>query len=538
MVVSLPILGGCSGQGGPLSVEEQVALLEKDLEQLFTQEADMQKPLTLYEAMARGIKYNLNHRVAMLEDMVAKGNINMAAIQALPSLDIKAGYEGRNNEEVLISQSRNVNPETQSFSVSEDSHHREASIEASWNIMDAGMAIVRTKQMSDKARMVNEQHRKVIHKIIQDVRYAYWRAASAQYLQSKIDGLFAQTRNVLTGIRASAKSEKDAKTLIQQSRLLESMHEIMVLDSRLAYAKVELASLINVPSASKFQLDISEHSWGQDHHIPSIDIPLQDLEITALMARPEMREEVLNKRVVADDIRLSVLRTFPGLGVMFGYNYDDDSFLEDDEWASFSLSLTQSLINIFTLPVRLNHAKLKERLADVKRQALAAAIMTQVHVAMIDFNKTRERFEVLRELNTVNTRMHDLASGKKGLDTVQRLEVEMQSLISQIRLHLAFADLHNAYGRVIVSVGVDPLPDNITESDINTLASAIENRFSDLNGNVIRDLMIQINSLFEDQKTDPQTDMEDADMIVSYLDNGPYKSLSLEPKTIEFKDPD
>jgi hypothetical protein len=61
-----------------------------------------------------------------------------------------------------------------------------------------------------------------------------------------------------------------------------------------------------------------------------------------------MREQTLLKRVAARGSTQTVLESFPGIGGIVGYNYDSNSFLDDETWTSFSLGLTQNLMDLIT----------------------------------------------------------------------------------------------------------------------------------------------------------------------------------------------
>ena len=83
------ILGACSQQSEPLSVDEQVDVLDEDLKSVFADQEALDKPLTLSEAMARGILYNLDHRVSVMDAMIAKGSLKGSIVKvcSLPSKD-------------------------------------------------------------------------------------------------------------------------------------------------------------------------------------------------------------------------------------------------------------------------------------------------------------------------------------------------------------------------------------------------------------------------------------------------------------------
>ncbi|HRQ61365.1 MAG TPA: transporter, partial [Alphaproteobacteria bacterium] len=100
------MLAGCSPapEAGPMGASEQVNTLRQDLRSLFAGE-ELEAPLTLHEAMARGILHNLDHRLARAQEAVANGDIRLATLDAFPDLDLKGQYIGRSNEGASSSRS-------------------------------------------------------------------------------------------------------------------------------------------------------------------------------------------------------------------------------------------------------------------------------------------------------------------------------------------------------------------------------------------------------------------------------------------------
>ena len=54
-------------------------------------------------------------------------------------------------------------------------------------------------------------------------------------------------------------------------------------------------------------------------------------------------------------------------------------------------------------------------------------------------------------------------------------------------MHLSYAELNNAYGRLINTIGVDPLPETVENVSTSELALMIENRFDELHEGTLQD---------------------------------------------------
>lgn len=481
MICLALVAAGCSAPpaSGPVQPEEEMEVLRQDLRSLFAGE-DVERPLTLHEALARGIAYNLDHRLAVAQEAVAQGDIRLAAMEAFPDLDLKGQYVGRSSEAASSSRSVLTGRESLEPSFSTDSHRRTSSLDLSWNLLDTGLAAVRGRQVRDKALITAEQRRKVVHNIVQDVRYAYWRAAVLEESAAEIETLLAQAQKAVDKSLQieQARLQAPEAALGQQSRLLESMNRLMEMRAGLAAAKAELAGLINLPPDQPFTLAPGK-ALDDLTAMPPLATRIEDLERLALHNRPELQEELYNRRIAAHDLRLAVFETFPGFEALFGVNRDSNSFLENQEWASFSVGFTQSLMKLFTLPARTKQAKNQQALADLRRQALAAAIMAQVRISTTRLALAESRLGVMKQIYGVNTRLSRLAGSKRiasMLTAAEELEVKMDMLNTKLRAHMAFVDAQNAYGQVLSSIGIDPLPEIVDDKSIAALAKLLEDR--------------------------------------------------------------
>jgi outer membrane protein TolC len=481
LAVSVLALAGCSKSSEPLSMDEQIETLDKDLASVFADQEPLDHPLSLHEAMARGILYNVDHRVTMMEEIIAKGEVNLALLDVLPSLDAKAQYISRDSEQAISARNKATGAQSLPPSVFEEKDHTTTSLTVGYDVLDAGLAIVQANTESDKMRIAEEHRRKAVHSIISDVRSAFWRAASAQILTSRIEELIVRGKAETVRLEAlSAKGSGTAEDMIraqQEVRLLEAMQQLTTLKAQLATAKIELAALINLPPRANYQLSVDESQIFDGESVPDLKLDPESLELVSLMIRPEMREEILMQRVASREIRRTALSAMPGLNALFGYYSDNNDFLSQNDWTGYSLSLTSNLVNLFTLPVRIEQAENKAKLAEMRRRALVVAVMSQVNIARLRMSLAEERFDIVRRLASVSSRMRGMVSSSSyAQDPAQQLEMEMQAALNRARLHMAYAEYQNAYAVLLNAVGMDPLPPETNVQNVAQLADVIADR--------------------------------------------------------------
>jgi hypothetical protein len=90
-------ISGCAVTSEPIerSVSEQRA--RNDLHGMYKDQEPLSGALTLHQAMARAVKYNLEGRLKVMEEALAKRQSDLSSFDMLPRMALSAGYAGRNN---------------------------------------------------------------------------------------------------------------------------------------------------------------------------------------------------------------------------------------------------------------------------------------------------------------------------------------------------------------------------------------------------------------------------------------------------------
>lgn len=249
-------ISGCAVTSQPIDRSASEARARTDLATMFKGQEPLSGPLTLHQAMARAVKYNLEARLKVMEEALAKRQVDLAQFDMLPRMALDAGYVGRNN--VGASSSQSIRTGTQSLepSTSQDRDREVADLTMVWNVLDFGVSYVSAKQQADQRLILQERKRKVIHTITQDVRSAYWRAVAAQRLLSQIDALMGRIQQARDNSQrmATQRIGDPVQTLSYQRALIEATRQLEEQRRALSLAKTELAALINLPLNTDFTL--------------------------------------------------------------------------------------------------------------------------------------------------------------------------------------------------------------------------------------------------------------------------------------------
>ncbi len=482
-------LASCSVKPEPLSVEQQMIEIEKDLAAISLDRKKVTKPLSLYEAMARAVQHNFDQQIQAYDVLLKKTDIDLNNLDLLPELNLQYTSVRRSNDPEIVFQSSGTSLPPYKYGENSKSL---ANLELSWNILDYGLSYARTQQQADRYLIAKESRRKVLQGLIEQTRQAYFKAAASDKILKEIDVLIDDANKNLEKARHIEEIGLKAplEILTYQADLLETMRSLIQRRKGLITAKLELANLINLENSDHYDLVFDDIALSEE--LPSFETNGEALEMFALMNRPELREAFYNHRSAARDIRAEVMNTFPGLGISIGGNYNSDEFLVHNQWLSLATGFAGNLMRIFTLDNRLEKAETKEKLEALRRKAMVAAILSQVKIGYVHFDQAHKDYAVFQSLSKVNKRLLETSHQKleKGeISKADLIAARARHVINQLEQYYAYIDLHGEYARLITTLGIDVLPENYMDIETEALADNIEKNFQAIDYQTIESLV-------------------------------------------------
>lgn len=458
----------------PIQKQDRVARASSDRQTMFAAQEPIDHDITLYEAMARAVKYNLDYRLKLMESIVANSALDISRFDMLPSLVADAGYSSRSNDMIIKSRTGVTDGSTSS-----DRERGTAKLQLAWNVLDFGVSYVSAKQNADRYLIAVERQRKMIQNIVRDVRYAYWRAVGAQSLLTELPPLMHEINAALITSKRMHKAQIKApqEALQYQKTLLELVQQLMNLQRDMGRARAELAGLMNVSPNTPYRLVKPER--GQ-HVFLAMPHDLRVLEDMALEQRPELREEDYRDRISSNEIRKARLRLLPGIELSSSYNYDSNSFLVNNTWTQVGTQLTWNVLNLFTANGRIQHAYNNYELEKLRRMALSMAILTQVDVSAMRYKQAQKEMQVAAELERIENKLFRQAKKEQQVNKSHRLAMihaKVNHLIAGLRYDLSYAELENAAGQVLSALGHDPVANLMPDQTILQMAQHLQDAF-------------------------------------------------------------
>ncbi|MBS0341566.1 MAG: TolC family protein [Proteobacteria bacterium] len=470
------LLAGCAVQPKPFDAQENQARSADLVVRANADQEPVTGPIDLYEAMARAIKYNLDGRVELMNLALSQRELDLSRYDMLPKLVATADYAGRDNYSGGVSKSLLTGKTSLEPSTSSEKNVVQSDLTISWDVLDFGLSYVRAQQAADRVSIADERKRKVINRLIEDVRTAYWRAVSAERLLGTIQELEKTTQAALDQAERQEKVGLTAPLgpLSYQRELLSIRRDAQALGRELGVAKQQLAALMNLAPGTPYAVALpSQGVQWQPLEIPgaAVDDSGALLRI-AIENRPELREVAYQLRSNDQESTAAYLRNLPSLRVFFGADYSTNDFLFNQNWVGWGARASWNLLNIFRLPAEQEQVKAAGQLLDQRQLALTTAVATQVEVSRARYALRLEELKTAKRYNDVQARIGgQIEAGYKAekLSRQTQIREQMNTLVSNVRYDLALADLQNAYANVYASLGIDPI-----EADMSTTQSVPE----------------------------------------------------------------
>ena len=529
LFISIPLLLFLTSCGSrtPTGLDQETikSQSKKDYDELKAGTENIVKEIDLYQAIAIGIKHNRNLRIQMMESALSQGQIDVVKFDMLPQFAASAGYKHLSQfpgSTSLAISDRETGPaelgEDPSYTVSSERNQRTGEYGFTWNALDFGLSYVRAGQQADRFLISKELERKAVQNLTREIIYAYWKTISADYLLDQINPLMEKVDSALEDMEyietLLLSSPMDA--LLYQKELLDVAQILDTQRRALMDARVELADLMGLLPDEKYVLVHTAQP------LTELRMDLKRQEETALFSRPELLEVAYQERVNAGEARARMLSLFPSLRFDANWTYDSNKYLYNKGNFEYGTLLGVNLLNVFQSFNNSEINELNEKIIKEQRLALSMTILSQVHIANINYAQTLREYSNARQYLEVSQRINDLISNAQKISRFGELEIireEASLLVAKLRNDIAFAEMQYSLGSLYSSVGMNFVPNNALEMNEKDLAKAIE---SNLNRWTKKYTALVVEPLNEQKPTLKQLKSNDNLVAYSSLSGGGF----------------
>ncbi len=441
----------------PVTPKEVTDIARADALALQRDVAPLAGPLRMEEAIARAIKYNAERRVRRMDEALAFGGMEASRYDMLPRLVASAGYRDRSNDLLTLNEDLSTGRVIGGQSISSERQASTADLTFSWSLLDFGQSYYNAKQSGDRLLIATERRRKALHNLVQEVRTAYWRVVAAEKLGQSIRDTMQEAEATLNASEAAELSamRSPLEPLRFQRQLLENLRMLELVEHELSSARVELATLAALPAGSDFtvvepQAQINTR-W--------LEVNPGDMELQAVVNNPDMRESLYNARIARDEAKKALVKMFPGLSFSYGTKTTDDEYIVNQRWNEAGAQISFNLLGLLGAPTAKRLAEMGVSMADQRQVATQMAVISQVHIARLNYANAAKQYMRADKIAKVDHRMTEVVSARAKAESQSQQEKVAQqtaSILSALRRYQALSNAQAAASRLQATLGLEP----------------------------------------------------------------------------------
>ena len=423
---------------------------------------NFEKPLTLEDAIKIGLCNNLELRVADFNREVANKETLVQKLRMLPGLNAEAGYERRDKLRKSDVYNWKLDKDVEDYTVSELKDGAKANLSLTWNILDTALAYVRSGQAKMQEAALEKRRHRMAQFVALDITEAYWQAAAVEdaldYVHAVDKKMKAVKANIDEAVKLRALDVMDAAEA--EMRLKELELTIRRLQADLSKARLKLSQLMGINQNVQYTLyrpPIKPVVAALPH--PK-ELDIDRLEEYALTHRPDLFETDINVMIQKQDAKSAFLKLFPGVNLFARTSYDSNRLLLSSTWNTVGAGIGWNLLD---LPARIADLKRSGKtvdMAEAQRLMLTVGVITQVHIALLDYAIKVDRFRLLEDTYTLSADLLDMSKEKMAVGKLKQLDVtqrQLEEMASKLRRDESVVDMIVAHKRLCVTVGIDPL---------------------------------------------------------------------------------
>jgi len=479
----LAITASCARTPTALDQEIITASIKEDLKAL-----EIDAPLTnidLYTAIAIAIKNNRDLRISVMESALAQRQNDLTRFDMLPDMALNAGYsefaELQPSTSVAVdndSQSAPALDGTESYTISRDNGLETRNVEFTWNALDFGLSYIRAGQQADRFLIAEELERKATQNITRDIIRAYWKAKASENLLKKLNPLLDRVDAALADSKYIEELliSSPMDSLLYQKELLDVQRTLQTQQRALINSKNELATLMGLLPNQRYTLA------KEDEYLTNVDMDIETMEEIALISRPELMESRYQKRITSKDARAAIVGLIPSLKFNATYGYSDNDYLLNQDTTEYGASIGANLFDIFSIGAVKKASEANQDLIKERHLAIAMTVLSQVHLANINYDLAIEEYDTAQRYLDVAIRISNQVQNAQKVSRFGELEVireEASLLVAELRRDLAFSEMQHSIGQIYASMGKDMLPENYENLSIENVAENVGINFNE-----------------------------------------------------------
>ena len=484
-IFSVLLLASCARNLEPMQkseilikANEDIATIEEIKKNNLNWEENLE--IDLYTAIALAIKNNKELKVKLLENALANRQIDKVRFEMLPALAANAGYSGsefyKSTTSATVDKLDTTGTMGEDYSTSANRDVLNQDIGFTWNALDFGLSYIKAGQNADRYLISEENEIKAAHNIVREVIRSYWNSMSADKMLKKYDPLLVKVNEALND---SQKIEellltKPMDALLYQKELLDIQRALQTQKQSFIDARIQLGTLMGLLPNQNFKLVETKEPLNV------LDMTLEEMEVYALQNRPELLENHYEERISVEQTRAGILTLLPGINFNAAYTSSSNDYLQQKTNAQFGATIGANLLNVFNYPTIKKINQTNTEVIREQRLALSMTVLSQIHIANIDYKLALEEFETAQRYYEVSKKITEQVKNAQKIARFGQLEVireQASLLVAELRYDIAFTKLQHSIGKMYSSAGINVTEENVKKMGVKKYAEIIENNF-------------------------------------------------------------
>ena len=504
LIALLIALTSCSSRSPePLAIDTLEISAKEDIKKIseIREQNEILKnnlDIDLYKAIALAIENNKDIKIKLFETALANQQLEDIKFDMLPSMSADAGYTGsekyQSSTSATVGSNDTAGSKGSSFSTSRTKDVFEQNVGFAWNALDFGLSYIRAGQSADRYLIAKEIEKKSTNNIAKEVIQAYWNALSAQKLIKKYDPLIKKVNQALGDSRKIEEMllQKPMDALLYQKELLDIKRALISQRQTLINAKITLGGLMGLLPNQEYNLVKTSKP------INILDMKLKNMERHALINRTELLENRYQERISLAETKAGIRSLLPSFNLNASYTSSSNNYLQNKQNFEYGSSIGANLLNVFRAPSIKKVNEANTAIIREQRLALSMAVLSQVHLANIDFQMSMEEYETADRYYSVSKKIANQVRNAQKIARFGDLEIireDASSLVAELRKDIAFAKMQYSVAQVYTSVGVDVVRKenfedcNLYICDTELYAGEIEDLFDELGESYISEVI-------------------------------------------------
>ena len=229
-----------------------------------------------------------------------------------------------------------------------------------------------------------------------------------------------------------------------------------LVEHELSSARIELATLAALPAGSNFTVVEPQTQINTKW----LDINPADMELQAVVNNPDMRESLYNARVARDEAKKAITKMFPGVSFSYGTKGTNDEYIVNQRWNEAGAQISFNLLGILSAPTAKRLADMGIAMADQRQVATQMAVISQVHIARLNYANAAKQYMRADKIARVDNRMAEVVTARAKAESQSRQDSVAQqtaSILSALRRYQALSNAQAAASRLQATLGLEPV---------------------------------------------------------------------------------